>query len=282
MNSLVVQWLFIFYFYCFLGWCFESAYVSLKKKRLINRGFMRGPFLPLYGTGAVMLLAVSTPFQDMSHPYDWILTYIAGCMGATILEYVTGVVMESLFKVKYWDYSNNPFNYSGYICLGSSLTWGALTILVTEVIHKPIAGFVQAIPENVLFIVTFALTAVIGADFALSFKAALDLRDVLVKLDKVRRDIAHVQKRMDVIIALTNDDISKRREDLTEELEEFKIKLRMHRADEERLSKVRDFFQRDMLRSNPTMVSRHFSEALKELQEKLEEQIEEKRNRKGK
>ena len=88
------QWLFFFYMYCFFGWCFESTFVSLKSKKLVNRGFMRGPFLPLYGSGAIMMLVVSMPFRD-----NVLLTYIAGVIGATALEYVTGVVMEALFKM---------------------------------------------------------------------------------------------------------------------------------------------------------------------------------------
>ena len=113
-----IQWLFFFYFYCFFGWCFESTYVSIKSRKLVNRGFMRGPFLPLYGSGAIMMLVVSMPFQD-----NLVLVYIAGCIGATVLEYVTGVIMEALFKVRYWDYSKNKFNFQGHICLGSSLAW---------------------------------------------------------------------------------------------------------------------------------------------------------------
>ena len=71
-----IQWLFFFFFYSFFGWCFESTYVSLHEKRFVNRGFIRGPFLPLYGTGALMMLIVSMPFQD-----NLILTYVAGCVG---------------------------------------------------------------------------------------------------------------------------------------------------------------------------------------------------------
>ena len=80
----IVQWLFFFYFYCFFGWCFESAYVSIKEKHFVNRGFMKGPFLPLYGSGAIMMLVVSKPFET-----NLVLVYLAGCVGATILEYVT-------------------------------------------------------------------------------------------------------------------------------------------------------------------------------------------------
>ena len=83
-----------------------------------------------------MMLVVSMPFQD-----NLVMVYIAGCIGATVLEYVTGVTMEALFKVRYWDYSKNKFNFQGHICLGSSLAWGGLTILMTEFIHKPIEHF---------------------------------------------------------------------------------------------------------------------------------------------
>lgn len=139
------QWLAFFYVYCFLGWIFESTYVSLKQKRLVNRGFLRLPMLPLYGSGAVMMLWVSLPVRD-----SLTLVYISGFIAATALEYVTGAVMERLFKVRYWDYSSQPFQLHGYICLSSSIAWGFLTILMTDVIHDPIARTVLAVPPVIL------------------------------------------------------------------------------------------------------------------------------------
>lgn len=272
----VAQWLFIFYFYCLFGWCFESTYVSIREKRLVNRGFMRGPFLPLYGSGAVMMLLVSSPFQGMDFPWNVIWTYLAGCVGATALEYVTGVVMEAIFKVRYWDYSKEPFNFQGYICLTSTLAWGLLTVIMTSWVHRPVEHMTLMIPGAVLSGVTFVLTACIGADFALSFKAAMDLRDILVKLEQIREDAAHVQKRVDMIIALTNEDLAKRKE----ELSELREKYRMYRADKERLQGIRDFFQRGILRSHPSMMSRKFGESLRELQERLEQETTERRGRK--
>ena len=121
----IAQWVFFFYIYCFLGWCFESAFVSAKSRKLVNRGFMRGPFLPLYGSGAMMMLVVSMPFRE-----NVLLTYVAGVIGATALEYVTGVTMEALFKMRYWDYSNRFMNFQGHICLRSSVAWGFLRILL--------------------------------------------------------------------------------------------------------------------------------------------------------
>ena len=256
-----------------------------------------------------MMLVVSMPFQD-----NLVLVYIAGCIGATVLEYVTGVTMEALFKVRYWDYSKNKFNFQGHICLGSSLAWGGLTILMTEVIHKPIEHLVLSIPDSILTPVTLVLTALIGADFALSFKAALDLRDVLEKMEKAKEDMLRIQKRLDVIIAVTSEDLENRREGFSDSLAqkkedftasitrvedlksgieeklesirtsaqkspsqyldsvksevlELKQKYTRSVADRENVSSLRDFFQRDMIRSNPTMSSEKFKEALEELKE---------------
>ncbi len=213
----ITQWLFFFYFYCFIGWCFESAYVSIKSRKLTNRGFMRGPFLPIYGSGAIMMLVVSMPFQD-----SLILTYVAGCIGATILEYVTGVTMEALFKVRYWDYSQNKFNFQGHICLGSSLAWGLLTILMTEFIHVPVERFVLSIPGGILTAVTFVLTAGIFADFALSFKAAINLRDILSRMEQAKEDMVRIQKRLDVIIAVAEEEMAAYKDAVTESVTAYR------------------------------------------------------------
>lgn len=295
------RWLFFFYFYCFFGWCFESAYVSIRNKRLVNRGFMRGPFLPLYGTGAVMMLVVSMPFQD-----HLILTYLAGCVGATVLEYVTGVTMEALFKVRYWDYSNQKFNFQGQICLSSTLAWGGLTILMTRVIHKPVEQFVLEIPSNILGIVTFVLTIYIVSDFALSFKAAIDLKDILVRMERAREELERIQKRLDVIIAVTAEERETKKQvreqkvdDLIAGIEErlngFKEKLQSgtaaysdkekeevmdlrtsYKINEEKrsqLKNLRDFYKRQLIKGNPTMVSSKFRDTLQELKEAVDERF---------
>lgn len=300
----IMQWLFFFYFYCFFGWCFESTVVSVKKKKLVNRGFMRGPFLPIYGSGAIMMLLVSMPFQD-----NLVMVYIAGCLGATVLEYVTGVAMEALFKVRYWDYSNQRFQYQGHICLSSTVAWGFLTILMTEIVHKPIEKLVLAISGQWLTPFTLVLTAIICGDFALSFKAALDLRDILVKMEKAKEDLVHIQRRLDVVIALANEELSCRKEawneksenlelrivdlkegiedklehireilvdksaeyseNLREEVREILFKYRRSTEERDSLSRIKDFFQKGLIRSNPTMKSLHFPEALEEIKQSL-------------
>ena len=87
----MTQWLAFFFIYCFFGWCFESVYVSVHEHRWVNRGFMTGPYIPLYGSGAVLMLFLTIPVRG-----NYLLMYIVGAIGATVLEYITGTVMENL------------------------------------------------------------------------------------------------------------------------------------------------------------------------------------------
>lgn len=127
------QWALLFFFYCFCGWVWESCYVSAKQHHWVNRGFLHGPLLPIYGSGAIIILFVTLPVADNL----W-LVYILGLLAATALEYVVGAVMERLFKVRYWDYTKQPFNLHGYICLTSSIAWGFFSILLVRFVHPPI------------------------------------------------------------------------------------------------------------------------------------------------
>ena len=222
MLYTLIQWLAFFFIYGFIGWCYESVYVSIKHKRWVNRGFMRGPLLPLYGSGAILLLFVTIPFRD-----NLIFMFIAGAIGATALEYITGVTMEALFKVRYWDYSNRKFNFQGHICLAATTLWGFFAIIIVKVIHRPIENMVFALPETLVEIGVMLVSILSAADFALSFKAAWDIRDVLIKLEELQREMERMQKRMDVILAFAEDrkeqvvmNTYERLDELTDSLEE--------------------------------------------------------------
>ena len=185
------QWLMFFYLYCFAGWIFESAYVMLRMKHFVNRGCLRAPMLPLYGTGAVVMLWVSIPVRG-----NLVLTYLAGVIGATVLEYVVGVGMEALFKVKYWDYSKQKIQFRGYICLSSSLFWGVLTIALVRFLHSPVERFVLRQPDWLAFTGVSLFTAGFACDLAVSAKEALNLRKVLVAMEKLRAEMDEVQREL--------------------------------------------------------------------------------------
>lgn len=197
-----VQWLFFFFCYCFFGWIFESSYVSLKEKHLVNRGFLRLPMLPLYGTGAVMMLFVSLPVKD-----NLVLVYFSGVFAATLLEYVTGWGMERLFKMRYWDYSNQRFQLHGYICLTSSIAWGFLTIFLTEVIHRPIERWVLGMNPVWETAAVVVIGAVFTADLIESTKAALDLGRALEAMTRMKEEMEEMQVQLSLLKSELKDQL---------------------------------------------------------------------------
>ena len=211
------QWLAFFYIYCFFGWIFESTYVSVKKGHFVNRGFLRLPMLPIYGTGAVMMLWVSLPVRD-----SLLLVYTSGAIAATILEYVTGWGMERLFKVKYWDYSNQRFQVNGYICLSSTIAWGFLTVLLTEVLHPPIARYVLGIPLGVLLVCIGGITVLFVLDAVQSVKEALDLAKVLDAMTNMRAELDDLQVQMALLKAEMQQRVAESRDESLLRLELLK------------------------------------------------------------
>lgn len=175
------QWLIYFYFYCICGWIFETTYVSLKNHKYINRGFMKGPWLPLYGSGAVIILLTTLPFQQVP-----VAVYFAAMVSATILEYVTGVVMLKLFKVRYWDYSYRKIQFQGHICLVSSVAWGFLGLIMVYLVHPPVQKFIGRWNTEFLSIFTFVITVGMVYDFTNALRRALDLRKVIVQMEQMR------------------------------------------------------------------------------------------------
>lgn len=297
----ISQWLLFFYIYCFIGWCFESTYVSIRSHRLVNRGFIRGPFLPLYGCGAIVMLFLAKPFPGQPIPM-----FFSGMIGATILEYITGVCMEALFKVRYWDYSNKRFNFQGQICLSSSIAWGVLTIVLNTWIHKPVEHFILFLSPFVLHSLVLILTILISADFITAFKTALDLRRDLEGMTTVKNDLKSVQARLDTLFSkvgmnrnskkgdsiLYNAPISfsSRFQALSAKLDALKNRadslaedVKTEFADlkdyfdsivqrQRQFQKHMNFFKRDMINSNPTITSKRYKTELEYLKMYLSEQ----------
>ncbi len=268
------QWLLLFFLYGFFGWILESIYVSFLIRKPVNRGFLRGPLLPIYGTGAVMMLWVSLPVQN-----NLGAIYISGVIAATLLELITGWAMENLFKVRYWDYSEHAFNFHGYICLSSSLIWGFLTILLTQFIHKPIERFLFSLNPLLALVIVLIAAIIFITDFIISFKSAWDLGKLLEVMAKVRGDLEEIQLQLALLKADAKADLAQKIAEIKAERTEYqeersqRIAELNHRLnalhEKERMLKEQKFgyFKKSLLLSNPHASSR-FSEALEELKQR--------------
>ena len=176
-NYTLLQWAWFFMFYCIFGWCFESTYCSLKSMHLMNRGFCHGPWLPIYGAGGTLFLIFAWPYRA-----NLIVTFLMGMLVGTGLELITGPLMYHIFHMKWWDYSQNPLNFRGYICLGASLGWGAMALFFVHFVHPRVAELtVNWTPIGYIVVVTMLYTLFVE-DLIFSVLGALDIRKRLENL----------------------------------------------------------------------------------------------------
>lgn len=200
----LTRWVLFFFIYSFIGWVWESCYVSLRKRRWVNRGFMHGPMLPLYGSGALVVLISTIGVRD-----NVALIFLLGMTAATILEYVTGTVMEALFHVRYWDYSSQKLNLKGYICAAASLCWGCFSVLLVRVIHVPIEAAVLRLPSAAATWISMILSVTAAVDLTQSFNEAMDMRRLLAQLEESRKQIRKMQDRLRVTTEEVREDYRK-------------------------------------------------------------------------
>lgn len=268
------QWFLFFYIYCFIGWVWETCYVSAKSGKFENRGFMNGPFLPIYGSGAIVILFTTLPVRN-----NLILVFVLGMTAATLLELVTGIAMEKTFHVRYWDYSYRKIQYKGHICLVSSIAWGVFSCFMIFGFHKPIENFVLSLSETIGQTVTLALTIINAADFATSFKTALELKNMLITAEDIKKEIDRLERRAEIVEVFMADSAEKATEEFKEHITDIlgKISATKEEAQAE-LAKIKDERDErllalkarltenksvsDLLRRNPTTVSSRYHRVL--------------------
>lgn len=167
----MINW---FIIYSFFGWVWETFYVSIKQGEFINRGFISGPFCTIYGCGAIAVYTILKPAEG-----NLFILFFGGIVVATLLEYFTAVLMESIFHTSWWDYSDKKFNFQGRICLGASLGWGIFTVILFRVLHPVVEDLVSLYPVYVGKIGSCVFGAGYLVDFCRSASAAFHLRERL-------------------------------------------------------------------------------------------------------
>ena len=127
-NFYELVWIFIIY--AFIGWCTEVSYAALDTGKFVNRGFLNGPYCPIYGCGVVIVVAILTPLKE-----NLLILFAGSFLLTSVLEYITGYILEKVFHNKWWDYSDKPFNIKGYVCLKFSIYWGLACTFIMDIIH---------------------------------------------------------------------------------------------------------------------------------------------------
>ena len=194
-----------FLIYSCLGWCVEVVYAAATTGQLVNRGFLNGPVCPIYGFGMILVLFFLTPLED-----DLLLLYLGGVILPSALELVGGWALYKLYRTRWWDYTDKPFNIGGYVCLEFSLMWGVGAMVMVKVIHPTIAALVNIIPPLVGFVLMCLLYAVYAADVVATAIAASDLARELDALEKVADSMHAVSDAMTEILGTTALDMDQK------------------------------------------------------------------------
>lgn len=290
----ILQWMLFFYIYCFFGWIIESIYVSVCTGNWVNQGFMRGPVIPIYGTGAIIILFAVIPFRTSP-----ILVFIIGTIAASVLEFVTGFVMERIYKVRYWDYSDKPFNLCGYICLFNSLCWGVLSILLIYLVHSWVEKGVLFLNDMVLLSIDSGISSLFIVDLFNSSTTAVELKKMLANSQKLKDDLMNVHNKMiEFNTAIANgkekmDELKKMslqelyisaRDNITNialdedspELQNLKKKLDSLKDKYYKRMLAEDKAKFKLLKNNPKAVSYKYKESFREMMDKAKKYKKEK------
>ena len=182
MDYSAYQLLWFFLVYAFLGWLGETALAAAKKRRLLNRGFLNAPFSPVYGLAGVLFALFLPELRE-----DPIFLFLLGMILATALELATGVLLERIFRQKWWDYSEEHWNFQGYICLKYSLIWGLLAVLCIFVSNPLLTDLISLIPHPLGDVVVLVLFILLAVDFLGSWAALVQLNGALKEPSEISR-----------------------------------------------------------------------------------------------
>lgn len=211
------QFLCIFFVYAFLGWCTEVSYAALQTGKFVNRGFLNGPVCPIYGFGVVIILACLTPLKQ-----HFILLFLGSVVLTSLLELVTGFVLEKLFHQRWWDYSDDPFNIGGYICLKFSIAWGLACLFVVDILHPTIQWVIALVPRGLGWVLLGVFAACMAVDLAATVSTIAKLNRKLEHIDQLAGRIREASNEFGENLADKVLDAAEKGADFKESVQGFK------------------------------------------------------------
>lgn len=231
MLSEHIVLIFLAYFpaYAFLGWCLEVVYASVNTGKFVNRGFLNGAVCPIYGFGAVLFILFLKPIAN-----HLLLLFLASVLIASLLELVGGYILEKLFHMRWWDYSKEPFNIGGFICLKFSLMWGLAGVFLVKIIQPMIASVLRHLPTTPVVILIILFYLLLITDFIITVIAIAhlnrDLKQVHELSRMIRRGSDTLAENLGNFAVETSEKLDDRKDELAENLAHEISELLEHRT----------------------------------------------------
>lgn len=218
MDLFIVNHIWYFFIYAFLGWCAEVMFHTIITGKWVNRGFLNGPLCPIYGFGMMLILLALDPLKN-----NIVLLFVGSVLLTSGLEFLTGWVLKNLFHLTWWDYSKRPFNLGGYICLEFSLMWGVGGVIIVKLIQPLVQQFVQSIPYVVSLIFLAIFIIILLLDFMATVATLIGLEKDVRELEKVGLGIRNLSDslshELSDVARITDSKVESTRQELQDKLE---------------------------------------------------------------
>ncbi len=169
----------LFLMYSFLGWFMEVSLSFWKQKRFINRGFLIGPYCPIYGYGSLLIILLLNRYKE-----DPILLFCMAIIICSLLEYITSYVLEKIFHARWWDYSDKRFNLNGRICLETMIPFGLLGLIIVYLINPFFQNILMSIPTTMIYLLAILLCLLFLIDNILSFRIMASFKQEFKKAER--------------------------------------------------------------------------------------------------
>ncbi len=200
-----LYYFFIFFIYSVIGWIIESTYVAIKEKKFTNRGFLIGPYCPIYGFGSLTMILYLEQYKD-----NLITVFLLAIILCSTLEYLTSFFMEKLFHARWWDYSNEKFNLNGRICGKNALLFGLGGVFIIYIVHPIINKVILSINETLLLILIIIFFIVYITDTIISLKIVNKFKTTIRSID-IKKDSTQDFSKLVKEVLLNNHKILQKR-----------------------------------------------------------------------
>ncbi len=186
INQTIYYFMAYFFIYGFLGWCCEVAFAT-RHGCFVNRGFLSGPICPIYGVGVGLVVTLMKPYAN-----NLAVLYVGGAVVVTVVEFLTGFIMDKAFHKRWWNYSNKPLNIGGYVCLPFSLLWGVALVLIMRLINPLIDDFIGLFPQDVGVVILVILEVVLVCDLVVTVVGVNKMNGRLEAMAKISEEMKKI------------------------------------------------------------------------------------------
>ncbi|RDU23538.1 putative ABC transporter permease [Anaerosacchariphilus polymeriproducens] len=267
MINTIYQILWLFYIYSFIGWCIEVVYATLNTGKFVNRGFLNGPFCPIYGFGVLVVIILLEPIKE-----NLVILFLGSLVLTSIIEFITGFVLKKVFNNSWWDYTDLPFNLCGYICLKFSIMWGIACVTIIQIIHPAVTYFVKLIPYNIGIIIISLIIISFCFDIIVTINAILELNKRLSLMNEISKKLKYISDELGenisngvVDIMEISDEWKNNIGNIKVNLDEKKQEIYQLKESYRKLFEKKYIIHKRLMKAFPRMKSKNYQEVLDNL-----------------